>query len=411
MKRFSSSNSFHEYVEGYGDFTAGSEWTTNTGWSTSGNVATKTGGTGNNYISKSIGVPFVSGRWYQAEFDLLSGNGASVLLVNRHISGMQKPYTGSATNVDVAFFEGPEAGKYYAIWKQSSLNTGIISLYSGQSVSLDNFKVYEINAFDRSVNSNPLIRHGTITKTAVATGADLVGYSGWSTSNYLEQPYNGDLDFGTGGYSIAVWVNRDAGSALRYVYCRGTADATETMRLGISNSGVYFDYGNGAAYTQTDITFPNDVWTHILCTVNAGGKGKVYVNGIEQTYSVNNVAPSPLMNAANYTSLIGRHYDNNNDYAFSGDIALLRISATVPTAEQIKKIYNDEKHLFQENAKATLYGTSDAVTALAYDDDTELLHAGTSAGRSVFQGLRRVKNTTDAVGSAISASNGLVAED
>jgi hypothetical protein len=96
---------------------------------------------------------------------------------------------------------------------------------------------------------------------------------------------------------------------------------------------------------------------------------------------------------------------------FPGSLALLRISATAPSAEQIKKIYNDEKHLFQENAKATLYDSSDAVTALAYDDDTELLHVGTSAGRSVFQGLRRIDNTTDAVGAAISASNGMVAED
>ena len=75
-------------------------------------------------------------------------------------------------------------------------------------------------------------------------------------------------------------------------------------------------------------------------------------------------------------------------WRFGGSLALLRLSATAPTAEQIKKMYNDEKHLFQENAKATLYGSSDAVTALAYDDDTELLHVGTSAGRSVFQGLR-----------------------
>ena len=89
----------------------------------------------------------------------------------------------------------------------------------------------------------------------------------------------------------------------------------------------------------------------------------------------------------------------------------MRWSATAPTAEQIAKMYRDEKHLFQENAQATLYGTSDAVTALAYDDDTELLHAGTSAGRSVFQGLRRVSNTTDAVGTAISASNDLVVEE
>ena len=95
----------------------------------------------------------------------------------------------------------------------------------------------------------------------------------------------------------------------------------------------------------------------------------------------------------------------------TGSLALWRISATAPTAEQIEKIYNDEKVLFQENAQATLHGTSDAVTALAYDEDTDLLHVGTSSGRSVFQGLERVDNTTDGVGVAISAVNGLVVEE
>ena len=102
---------------------------------------------------------------------------------------------------------------------------------------------------------------------------------------------------------------------------------------------------------------------------------------------------------------------DGTDPLSDGSLALFRISATAPSPEQIKKIYEDEKVLFQDGAQATLYGSSDAVTALAYDDSTDLLHVGTSAGRSVFQGLRRVDNTTDAVGAAISASNGLVAED
>jgi len=66
--------------------------------------------------------------------------------------------------------------------------------------------------------------------------------------------------------------------------------------------------------------------------------------------------------------------------------------------------------LFQSGAKATLYGASDAVTALAHDPDTDLLHVGTSAGRSVFQGLRRISNSTTAVSTAISANNGVIAE-
>ena len=142
--------------------------------------------------------------------------------------------------------------------------------------------------------------------------------------------------------------------------------------------------------------------------VRSSGVMYFYLNGVLDGSQVNtrNLTPST---SAKKTFRLGVSW--NGQKPLPGLIALFRISATAPTAEQIAKMYNDEKHLFQENAKATLYGTSDAVTALAYDDGTELLHAGTSAGRSVFQGLRRVENTTDAVGSAISASNGLVAED
>ena len=94
----------------------------------------------------------------------------------------------------------------------------------------------------------------------------------------------------------------------------------------------------------------------------------------------------------------------------TGSMALFRYSKSALSPEQIKKMYEDEKVLFQENAKATLYGSSDAVTALAYDDTTELLHVGTSAGRSEFQGLRRINNTTDPVTTAISAHDSLIIE-
>ena len=101
---------------------------------------------------------------------------------------------------------------------------------------------------------------------------------------------------------------------------------------------------------------------------------------------------------------------NSTRPATNVSLALFRMGASAPSAAQIKKMYEDEKVLFQENAACTLYGSSDAVTALAYDDSTNLLYAGTSSGRSDFQGLRRINNTTVGITSAISASNGLVAE-
>jgi hypothetical protein len=273
---------------------------------------------------------------------------------------------------------------------------------------------------DRSVNGaspnggNALQVFGTVTKTAVATGADLVAYSGWSASNYLRQPYNSDLIIGTGSYSVMCWVKPTSLSAVQYFLGIGVSDASELLLLGVQTTGyIYFDYGDGAAYTNTNsLPLNANTWQHLCVHVTAGQKGHVYINGVEAGYSVNNVSPNTLQTATTYELTIG---GNQRAGVITGtlpcSLALVRLSATIPTAEQIAKMYNDEKHLFSTNAKATLYGTSNAVTALAYDDDTELLHVGTSAGRSEFQGLRRVNNTTDAVGAAISASNGLVAED
>jgi trimeric autotransporter adhesin len=65
--------------------------------------------------------------------------------------------------------------------------------------------------------------------------------------------------------------------------------------------------------------------------------------------------------------------------------------------------------LFNDNAKCTIYGTSDNVTALAHDKDTDLLHVGTPAGGSVFKGLRRESHTDGGV-DVISAAGGVIVE-
>jgi len=190
---------------------------------------------------------------------------------------------------------------------------------------------------DRSVNDLTLTLGDGCTVAAVATGADLVGYTFASAEA---------VTLGTDISSTGALVWWEEVSGVWHLYVNDLSGGT--------------DYDNGFAGTVgTGLTISGTTFT----------------------------------------------------FAASKKMALARATATIPTAEQIAKIYNDEKVLFQENAQATLYGSSDAVTALAHDDTTNLLHVGTSAGRSVFQGLRRVSNTTTAVGTAISASNGLVVEE
>jgi hypothetical protein len=253
---------------------------------------------------------------------------------------------------------------------------------------------------------------GTVTKSAVATGADLVAYSGFSSSNYLQQPYNSDLDFGTGDFCAMGWCTPE-GVGSRYIFDgRDSESSPDGFILYRASNGGFqlttYDAGAGTGVlTNTQTYLSSTQWTFVTA-LRRNGVLEIYVNGkLDNTNSgtVRNV------DGSSRKTTFGISVPLHSYHVWDGSLALWRMSATTPSPEQIKKIYEDEKVLFQENAQATLYGSSDAVTALAYDDTTELLHVGTSAGRSSFQGLRRVDNTTDAITAAISASNGLVAEE
>jgi hypothetical protein len=289
-------------------------------------------------------------------------------------------------------------------WTANTTGNIIARVYCDAALSIDNFTVH-IAEEDRSANGKGLQVFGTVTKTAVATGAELMGYSGFSSGNYLQQPYNSDLDFGTGDFSATFWFN-GSGAGNTNLWERGAATGQNFGILTVNGYIYLTGFGANIPIGSPHANAGDASWGHVVLLRKAG-VWNAYLNGNDTAWAYTNAA-----NLTNTSAVL--HLGGNvalTSFANAKKLALMRFSPTVPSAEQIKKMYNDEKHLFQENAKATLYGTSDAVTALAYDDDTELLHVGTSAGRSVFQGLRRIDNTTDAVGAAISASNGMVAED
>ena len=202
------------------------------------------------------------------------------------------------------------------------------------------------------------------------------------------------------------WVDLSNLSGSQCLFIRSnTSSGTQGLGLYIENGTWAIFVGSGS---NTSILLKAGL--NFITVKRIGGIVSFYVDGVLRT------GVFPLANNTNFTDTaailrVGAYFQLNSLVINpSNKIALLRISATAPSDAQILKIYNDEKHLFQESAKATLYGASDNVTALAYDADTQLLHVGTSSGRSVFNGLRRVDNTATAVATSISASNGLVAE-
>ena len=220
------------------------------------------------------------------------------------------------------------------------------------------------------------------------------------------QPNNTDYSFGTGDFSVMTWVY-PLGTSANYDFILELNDATTNNRFYLlrNTSGrVYVPWNTDVSGSD----LPLNQWSHVVAQ-RVSGNGQVYVNGdlkATNAWTANN----------NLTqtggTFIGVYSNANNAPEYPGNLklSLMRISASTPSAEQIKKIYEDEKVLFQENAVCTLYGSSDAVTALAYDEVTDQLHVGTSSGRSDFQGLLRINNTTTAVTTAISAHDEFIIE-
>jgi len=371
------------------------------GWSVSG-------------FSQSSGVITSSTSTSQADQTITTTSGETYVvsfdITANHADGQNGVYirnSDSSSHVD--FRVSDQTGSFSGTF-QATGSSMVIRLYNGSSagtVSYDNISV-RIAEEDRSVNGNGLQVFGTVKKTPVAAGADLVSYSGFSASNYIHQPHNDDLSFGVGDYSVMCWFNSSLTTGAGYLFDRGDSAGHSRIAAYLQTGGNVVTYTTNSAgtvaYAAYANSYINSAW-YLYTAVRRSAVIYTYVNGrllgsFYQNQSLNN-DDAPLSVGTRYNKVEG----------FVGSLALMRWSATAPSEEQIKKIYDDEKALFQENAKATLYGTSNAITALAYDNDTKLLHAGTSAGRSVFQGLRRIDNTTDAVGTAISAVNGMVVEE
>jgi hypothetical protein len=390
------------YFNGSGASGAGAS--SGNGWTIAGGKITQSGSGGDFYAV----IPVVDGRQYvmQLTFDTTctsSFNNVSWGFRSLANSGYLHTMSTHASLV------GNTANQTKNIfWTANTTGNIIARVYSGEALSIDNFTVH-IAEPDRSVNGKGLQVLGTVTKTAVATGADLMGYSGFSASNYLQQPHNSSLDF-SGDFCIQTWMYIPSDTTSAPYHYGYTSDQDQAiLALYVAGNGLRTytrESGGNWNYIQSSVTLNS--WIHVTHQ-RKSGIVSTSINGILTAGSYTHNAN--LTRSGNVITLGRRIETTQTTTYWRGSLALFRLSNTALSQEQIKKIYNDEKHLFQENAKATLYGTSDTVTAVAYDDDTKLIHAGTSAGRSVFQGLRRIDNTTDAVSIDISASNGMVVEE
>ena len=201
-----------------------------------------------------------------------------------------------------------------------------------------------------------------------------------------------------------------------YSYICSIATGSDGMGIAVhesnsTNGGKPYFYDNQQSSLVHDKSINDGEWHHVCGVRSCDSNRKlIYVDGVRGS-SVQ--YPSNADYSDLDTIAVGHWCGGNGtdvSHSCRGSLALVKIGQTDLTDQQIKKIYEDEKKLFQPNAKAFLYGSSNSVTAIGYDEKKEIYQVGTSSGRSDFSGLSRINNTTTAVTTAISAYDGLIAE-
>ena len=302
---------------------------------------------------------------------------------------------GSAAGLTRAKFNGGNHEESAVAYINSEYNTG----YMVGDIRLAALTKTNLMA-DRSVKGNTLAEVGNLNAQEVASGAENYALYGFSASNYLTRTdanLGTTLDFDTGDFSIMFWVKlssqgndnnvlakSDASTAAGDWFLRIT-DANLLRWYRSAGSGWGTATGQGAIKTSTGTISTN--WAQVS-VVKRSSKLNFYING---------QFDSSVADTHDYTSngdfTVG-HCLSESNAAEQASLSLLRISATAPTPQQVKEIYDAEKPLFAAGAKCLL--AANQVNDLAYDKTSGLLHVASesTASSKSFRGLEAVESLT-----------------
>ena len=373
-----------DVLGGIGNFTSSGLWSFASGWSLSGNVATGTSVTA--YLTPATNGVLTQGEQYAVTVTQSAyTSGALYIYVGTGAPGGQNHYTNLPSSV----------GTFTFVLSAFNTNFGIYGAnYTG---TIDNVTVVKCEA-DRSPHEDGLIPFGSVGRTLVNTNAELVGYGPFSSANYLEHK---GFTFGS-IFIVSFWMKPNVNFGCVFHTAQGT-------RVEFAGGSVRFTmYDGNTTIDLREQVYPLNEWTHVVCVRN-GDTGKLYVNGrFVESQTVSNFGS---LNNDGSKLTVGDRSDSASE-PFDGKVSLFRITkgGTI-SDEQVYKYYTQERPMFAVGAQVTIGGTDDSVYDLAYDSDTKLLHIGNGNGKSTFSGLNMVDFTSDAVGTTIAASGGMIVED
>jgi hypothetical protein len=168
-----------------------------------------------------------------------------------------------------------------------------------------------VSIVDSSTNNASITVLGNtkISTTEFKSGASSILFDG--TSDRLSTPSSANFDFGTGNFTIEMWVRPGAaaGNIQKFLFGKRLTDAVfgwvlsfMTYSTATSNYSVaLYVTVNGTtwAITYAPVTrIPINVWSH-LAFVRSGNEYSVYINGIKNIAGT--LVGTPVNNSAAFT--------------------------------------------------------------------------------------------------------------
>ncbi len=271
---------------------------------------------------------------------------------------------------------------------------------------------------NRSLRTTEVTGTANITRTPVATGAELVSFGNFTSANYLRSEYTSNYNV-TDQFTVMFWVKGWAsGTSLAhlgpgttrntatswYLYCDGGKD----YRLCLSSNGT-----SEQIFEIENEDIPQG-WQHV-CFSLSGTVVTAYLNGEKAPFTSDTAASFTGGNIFSQSSAQNPLHIGNGCVGghFTGQVALFKLSREDIYPDEVRKVYADELKMFQENAKITIAATDKTEQLLAgcVDQVRNTLIVGNTSHRSEFQGLVRINSKTPGVATlnTLSASDGIVA--
>ena len=159
----------------------------------------------------------------------------------------------------------------------------------------------------------------------------------------------------TSGITLEAWVYRTAANGFD-IFADFGWNSTDGFVAMIGNTGTTHGFVKHAVqYVDSGVSSPANTWQHIVWTVDADKKPRLFVNGSLRFTSTDTQA----LVASTHGGSLGSRLDSSGNASqfFTGNVDEVRLSSTVRSADWIAAEYNNQ------NSPATFYSVSAATSS------------------------------------------------